>query len=237
MFYIDWYYIALVLPAVLFSLIASVKVNTTFKKYSNVFSKKGVTASEAANIVLRNGGAVGVGIERVGGNLTDHYDPRNKSIRLSDNVYDSRSVAAIGVAAHEAGHAVQHATEYSFFKLRASIVSLTNITSSIGMILIPIGILLCYLGENYAWVAYLGVILYSSCLVFQLVTLPTEFNASRRALVALGETGTLDSEELAKAKKVLSAAALTYVASLAVTAMTILRFLLIIAGASDRKRR
>lgn len=235
--YIDWYYIVLVLPAVLLSVIASMRVNSTFKKYSSVNARSGLTGHDAAVRVLSDGNAHGVSIDRISGNLTDNYNPSDKTIHLSQNVFDSSSVSAIGVAAHEAGHAVQHATGYSFFKLRSAIVPTTNLTSKIGAFLIPIGIILCYAGLDSAWVAYLGVILYSSCFVFQLVTLPTEFNASRRALKALEATGSLDSTELSQAKKVLSAAAMTYVAALAVSAMTILRFLLIIAGADNRRKR
>ncbi len=234
--YIDWTYIVLVLPAVIFSLIASLKVNSTFKKYSTVMSQNRVTGSDAVNAVLRHNGVSGITIDRVSGNLTDHFDPRDKSIHLSDGVYGSSSVAAIGVAAHEAGHAVQHAVGYAPIKIRSAIVSVTNVASSVGSILIPLGIVLCYAGSNAAWLAYLGVILYSSCLLFQLITLPTEFNASRRAMVALEETGTLNDTELKQAKKVLSAAAMTYVAALAVSAMTVFRFLIIIAGANKNSR-
>lgn len=234
--YIDWYYIVLVLPAVLLSVVASMRVNSTFKKYSSVIARSGLTGHDAALRVLYNGGANGVSIDGIAGNLTDNYNPSKKTIFLSQNVINSSSVSAIGVAAHEAGHAVQHATGYAFFKLRAAIVPVTNFASQIGAVLIPVGILLCYFGMDFAWIAYLGVILYSSCFVFQLVTLPTEFNASRRALKALEATGALDGTELSQAKKVLSAAAMTYVAALAVSAMTIFRFLLII-GNADRRRK
>jgi len=235
--YIDWYYIVLVLPAVLLSMFASFKVKTTFKRYSTVFSKRGMTGHDAALCVLEGGGAHGVAIDCISGDLTDNYNPTDKTIHLSQNVFGSTSVSAISVASHEAGHAIQHATGYSFLKLRSAIVPITNFASGLGSFLIPIGIVMCYMGMNMAWVAYLGVILYSSCMVFQLVTLPTEFNASNRALKALEATGILDADELSKAKKVLSAAAMTYVAAMAVSAMTILRLFLIISNSDRRDRR
>jgi Zn-dependent membrane protease YugP len=235
MFYIDWTYIVLVLPFVILSLVASAKVNSSFKKYSEQFSKRGLTASEAARRVLESNGVSGVRIERVQGHLTDHFDPKANVIRLSENVHDSSSVAAIGVACHEAGHAVQHAVGYLPVKIRTAIVPITNIGSKLAVPLIFIGVALSYLGEFYSYIAYIGVALFSLCVIFQLVTLPTEFNASRRAITALSENAILDEQELKGAKKVLSAAAMTYVAALAVSVMQLLRLLLIVS--SSRRRR
>ena len=235
MFYIDWTYIVLVLPFMVLSLVASAKVNSSFKKYSEVHSKRGLSAVDAARRVLQANGVTDVAIEQVSGHLTDHFDPKDNVIRLSDSVYGSTSVAAIGVACHEAGHAVQHAVGYVPVKIRTAIVPITNIGSKLSIPLIFIGIALSYLGEFYSYIAYVGVALFSLCVIFQLVTLPTEFNASRRAIKALSENGILDEQELKGAKKVLSAAAMTYVAALAVAVMQLLR-LLIIVGNSRRRR-
>ncbi|MBO5912254.1 MAG: zinc metallopeptidase [Clostridia bacterium] len=235
MFYIDWFYIILVLPFIVLSLVASARVNSSFKKYSEVFSKRGLSASEAARRVLEGNGVSGVKIERVQGHLTDHFDPRSNIIRLSENVHDSSSVAAIGVACHEAGHAVQHAKGYIPVKIRTAIVPVTNFGSKLSIPLIFIGIALSYLGEIYSYMAYIGVALFGLCVIFQLVTLPVEFNASRRALNALSLYKLLDRTELSGAKKVLSAAAMTYVAALAVSVMQLLRLLLLVGG--TRRRR
>lgn len=235
MFYIDWTYIVLVLPFMILSLVASAKVNSSFKRYSEVYSKRGLSAVDAARRVLQANGVTDVAIEQVSGHLTDHFDPKANVIRLSDSVYGSTSVAAIGVACHEAGHAVQHAVGYVPVKVRTAIVPITNIGSKLSIPLIFIGIALSYLGEFYSYIAYVGVALFSLCVIFQLVTLPTEFNASRRAIKALSENGILDEQELKGAKKVLSAAAMTYVAALAVAVMQLLR-LLIIVGNTRRRR-
>lgn len=235
MFFIDWFYIALVLPFIILSLVASMRVNSSFKKYSEVFSKKDLTAHEAARRVLENNGVTDVKIERVQGHLTDHYDPRTNVIRLSENVHDSSSVAAIGVACHEAGHAIQHSKGYIPVKIRTAIVPVTNIGSKLSIPLIFIGIALSYLGEVYSYMAYIGVALFGLCVVFQLVTLPVEFNASRRALNALSSYRLLDQVELTGAKKVLSAAAMTYVAALAVSVMQLLRLFLLVGGARRRR--
>ncbi len=195
-----------------------------------------MTGAEAASRVLRANGIYDVRIEKIGGNLTDHYDPKAKVIRLSDAVHDSVSTAAIGVAAHEAGHAVQHAQNYAPVKIRTAIVPITNIGSKLAIPLVFIGILLSYVGEQYAYIAYAGVAAFGLCVLFQLVTLPTEFNASRRALVAIEQCGILSRDELEGSKKVLTAAALTYVAALAVTLMQFLRLFLMVAGSGNRKR-
>lgn len=232
--YIDWTYVYLVLPAVLFAMWASAKVNSAFDHYSKVYSRNNITGREAAQMVLQENGVMGVGIERANGHLSDHYDPKSNVIRLSDSVYNSTSAAAIGVAAHEAGHAVQYATNYGPAKLRSAIVPITNIGSMLAMPLILIGILLSSFGSFYANIAYFGIACFGLCTVFQLITLPTEYNASNRALAAISSTAILTPEEQKGAKKVLSAAALTYVASLAVSIMQLLRLILLV-GRNDRR--
>lgn len=233
MFYFDWTYL-LVLPFVILSVIASANVNSTFKRYAEVFSRRGLTAAEAARRVLADNGVTNVKIERVRGHLTDHYDPRTNTIRLSENVHDSSSVASIGVACHEAGHAVQHAVGYFPIKVRTAIVPITNFGSALAMPIFIVGLLLTYYGEQYSIIAYIGIALFSLCVIFQLVTLPTEFNASRRAISAISSNGILDEREIQGAKKVLSAAAMTYVAALAVSLMQLLRLLIILGGARRR---
>ena len=237
MFYIDWSYIILVMPFVILSMLASAKVNSSFKKYSEVYSRRGLTAAEAARRVLQDNGVLGVNIERVQGHLTDHFDPKANTIRLSENVYDSTSVASIGVACHEAGHAVQHAVGYLPVKIRTAIVPITNIGSKLSIPLVLLGIILSSFGAQYSIIAYIGVALFALCVVFQLVTLPTEFNASRRALRAITDGGILYEDEAIGAKKVLTAAAMTYVAALAVTVMQLLRLFLLVAGSQQRRRR
>ena len=231
--YFDWTYIVLVMPCVLFSLWASSSVNSTFKKYSSQMSRRGITGAQAAERVLRSNGVSGVRIERVNGNLTDHYDPRTNVIRLSDSVYGNTSTAAIGVACHEAGHAVQYAQSYAPIKFRAAIIPITNIGSKLAMPLILIGLLFAVFENlSYSFV-YLGIACFGLSLVFQLVTLPVEFNASRRALAAI-ETGELLTEEEQKgARKTLRAAAMTYVAATAVALAQLLRLILIFG----RRRR
>ena len=228
-YYFDWSYLVLVVPALLFSLWASARVNSTFKKYSAIRNVRGMTGAEAARAVLNANGVTDVRIEYVSGNLTDHYDPKNKVIRLSQDVYDAATPAAVGVAAHEAGHAVQHATGYTPIKIRSAIIPITNIGSNLAMPLIILGIIL-----SFPTLAYIGVAAFGLSTLFQLVTLPVEFDASGRALKAL--EGSLDSDDLASARKVLRAAALTYVAALAVSLVNLLRLLIIVAG-NDRRRR
>ncbi len=233
--FIDWTYIVLVLPAVIFAMICSARVQSTFKKYSSVPTASGMTGAQAAQAVLDANGVTGVRIEHVPGNLTDHYDPRTNVIRLSDNVINGTSAAAVGVAAHEAGHAVQHAVGYFPIKIRNAIIPITNIGSKLAIPLFLIGLVLTYYGQQYVWIAYAGLICYAACLLFQLVTLPTEFNASSRALAAIRSSGRFDAQEVSASKKVLSAAAMTYVASLAVTLMTFLRLLVLLSGARGRR--
>ena len=231
----DWTYIVLVLPCVILSLWASSHVNSTFKKYSSEFSLRRITGAQAAQRVLSANGVGGVRIERVSGNLTDHYDPRTNVIRLSDSVYDSTSVAAIGVACHEAGHAVQYAQNYMPIKLRAAIVPVTNIGSKLAMPMILLGLVLSFLGNFSYTLVYIGIACFSLSVIFQLVTLPVEFNASRRALQAIEQGQILTDEELKGARKTLSAAAMTYVAATAAAIAQLLR-LLILFGGSGRRR-
>ena len=232
MYGFDWTYLVLVLPCVIFSMWASSKVNSTFKKYSTQYSARRLTGAQAAQRVLSANGVSGVRIERISGELTDHYDPTANVIRLSDSVYDNPSTAAIGVACHEAGHAVQYAQNYSPIKLRAAIVPLTNIGSKLAMPLILLGIALTALGYASFFFIYAGIACFGLSLVFQLVTLPVEFNASRRAMAAIEQAGLLTEEEQKGAKKTLSAAAMTYVAATAVALSQLVR-LLIIFGRHD----
>ena len=224
----DFKYIILLLVATVFSVWASIKVNTTFKKYSSVRPASGITGAEAARRVLDANGLYNVRIERIPGNLTDHFDPRSNVIRLSESVYGASSASAIGVAAHEAGHAVQYANGYVPLTLRNAIIPVTNIGSRLAMPLILLGILFASAGTQFIYIAYIGVACFALSTLFQLLTLPTEFNASRRALDSIESSGLLKGEELSAAGKVLSAAALTYVAALAVSLLQLLRLLSIV---------
>ncbi len=225
--YFDWTYIVLVLPCVLLSLWASSSVNSTFQKYSKQLSRRGITGAQAAQRVLRANGVLDVRIEQVSGNLTDHYDPKANVIRLSDSVYNNTSTAAIGVACHEAGHAVQYAQSYAPIKLRSAIIPVTNLGSKLAMPLILIGLLLTVF-ENVSYTfIYLGIACFGLSLVFQLITLPVEFNASRRAMNAIRDTELLTSEEQKGARKTLTAAAMTYVAATAVALAQLLRLMMI----------
>lgn len=230
----DWTYLVLVLPCVLLSLWASSSVKSTFNKYSTQFSVLRITGADAAQRVLRQNGVSGVRIERVSGNLTDHYDPKSNVIRLSDGVYDSTSTAAIGVACHEAGHAVQYAQNYAPIKLRAAIIPITNIGSKLAMPLILLGLVLTFFESFSITLVYLGIACFGLSLVFQLVTLPVEFNASRRALAAIEQGGILTKAEQIGAKKTLKAAAMTYVAATAVALAQLVRLLVVFGG---RRRR
>ena len=226
----DWTYIVLVLPCILLSLWASHSVNSTFKKYSQQLSIRRITGAQAAQRVLSHNGVSGVRIERVSGNLTDHYDPTTNVIRLSDSVYDATSTAAIGVACHEAGHAVQYAQHYAPIKLRAAIIPITNIGSRLAMPLILLGIVLSFLGTLSTGLVYLGIACFGLSLVFQLITLPVEFNASRRAMDAIESAGILTEEEQRGAKKTLQAAVMTYVAATAVALAQLLRLIALFGG-------
>lgn len=224
---IDMSYIVLVMPAILFSLWAQTKVNSTFSKYQRVRCYSGYTGAQIARRILDENGLSNVRVERVSGSLTDHYDPRTHVVRLSDSVYASDSVAAIGVAAHETGHAVQHATGYGPLGLRNAIIPLTNFGSKLSMPLILLGLIL-----NSYTLAMTGIIAFSMVALFQLITLPVEFNASRRAMRTLSN-GMLSDRELGGARQVLTAAALTYVAALLVSAMQLLRLLLLVNRRRD----
>lgn len=226
----DWTYLVIVLPCLILSIWASTRVNSTFKKYSEQHSVRRITGAQAAERVLQMHGIGNVRVERVSGNLTDHFDPRTNVIRLSDSVYGSTSTAAIGVACHEAGHAVQYAQSYAPIKIRAAIIPVTNFGSKLAMPLILLGILLTSFGYYSYTLVYLGIACFSLSLVFQLVTLPVEFNASRRAILAIEQADLLTEQELTGARKTLSAAAMTYVAATAVSLAQLLRLLLLFGG-------
>lgn len=219
----------LVIIAAIFSMIASAKVTSTFNKYAKVRSMAGFTGAQAAEKILQSAGINDVRIERVNGNLTDHYDPKSKVLRLSDSTYGSASVAAVGVAAHECGHAIQHQVGYGPLKLRSTLVPAANLGSKLGIPIILIGVLL---GSNY-FLIQLGIWVFSLAVLFQLVTLPVEFNASNRAVRILEDRGLLRQEELGMCKKVLSAAAMTYVAAAASSIISLLRLVLLYGRRRD----
>ena len=229
LFTYDWT-ILLVIPAFIFALVAQMLVSSTFKKYSKTPTRRGLTGAMAARRILDANGLYNVKIEHVRGELTDHYDPRANVIRLSDAVHDSMSAAAIGVASHEAGHAVQYAKGYLPMKIRGAIIPISKYGSMLAMPLFFIGLLMASDGLMIA-----GIILYATVALFQLATLPVEFNASSRALSAIKNTGMLDPKELDAAQKVLGAAALTYVAALATSLLTLLR-LVLLSGIGGRRR-
>jgi Zn-dependent membrane protease YugP len=220
--YLDIYYIILVMPAVFLSMYAQFKVNSTFNKYSQVLSRRGLSASDVAKMILQRNGLDYISVEHVSGKLSDHYDPKAKVVRLSDSVYNSTSIASIGVAAHECGHAIQHATSYSPLSIRNSIYPVVNISSNLSMPLILLGFIF-----GAANLVEFGIILFAAVVLFQIITLPVEFNASRRALAILDENGILMGDELKSTKKVLSAAALTYVAAAIVAVANLLRLILV----------
>ena len=215
----------LVIIAAIFSMVASFKVNSTFKKYSDKLTGRNITAEQAARKILDSNGLHSVRIESIAGNLTDHYDPKANVIRLSDTVKNSTSVAAVGVAAHEAGHAVQHAKGYVPIKIRSALVPVANIGSMIGPYIIILGIILSSFN-----LVDIGIILFSAAVLFQLVTLPVEFNASNRAIKILENDMYLEADEVPAVKKVLGAAAMTYVAAAAVSIANLLRFIMLAGG-------
>jgi len=227
-YYFDPTYI-LVLIGVVISLWASARVKTTYAKYSKVRSMSGLTGAEAARRILQAAGLYEVRIEHISGNLTDHYDPRTKVLRLSDTVYSSPSVAAIGVAAHECGHAIQDAQEYAPLRIRNTLVPVANFGTQAAWPIILVGLLF----GSFQFFLNLGILLFSLGVLFQLITLPVEFNASNRAIAILGNNGILYGEEIGKTKKVLSAAAMTYVAAAAASILSLLR-LIILFGGRDR---
>lgn len=233
MFYIDWTYIVLIMPALILAMAAQGKVSSTFNKYSRVQSHIGITGAEAARRIMEQNGIYDVSIERVSGNLTDHYDPSRKVLRLSDSVYSSSSIAAIGVAAHETGHAIQHARNYAPLSLRSLMVPLANIGSRLSMPLILIGLLFSFASSMGNTLITLGIIFFGLSVVFTIITLPVEFNASRRAIACLDESRILYSDEIDGAKKVLSAAAMTYVASTVVALANLLRLIVVFGNRRD----
>lgn len=224
-----WTYVLIVLPAVILAMWASANVNSTFKKYSKVPSSSGYTGMDAARRILDANGLTNIRIEHVSGNLTDHYDPKAGVIRLSDAVYANNSAAAIGVAAHEAGHAVQHAEKYVPLVIRNAIIPICSIGSNLAMPLIILGLVLDMFG-----LCYIGILAFGLAALFQFITLPVEFNASRRALAALESSGRFSDTDLKNAGKTLRAAALTYVAALAVALANLLRIIVIVGGRNRR---
>ncbi len=239
-FWGDWTMIVL-LPAMLFAFWAQINVQSTFEKYSKHKNSRGISGAEAARRVLDGAGLYNVRIERVAGHLSDHYDPREEVIRLSEATYDNQSPAAVGVAAHEAGHAIQHAQGYVPLKVRSAVIPMTRIGSGLAMPLFLIGLLISYttyfgdmgiVGDIFMLA---GIVFFSFSTFFQLVTLPTEFNASKRALAILGDSRILEGEDLSQAGKVLKAAALTYVAALASSLASLLRLILLFGGSGRRR--
>lgn len=237
-YYLEPFLYPLLILSLILSIYAQFKVSSTFKKYSRVYTQRGYNATDVAGMILRTNGIYNVYITRVRGNLTDHFNPRDNTLALSDTVYASTSAAAIGVAAHEAGHAIQHNVGYFPIRLRSALVPITSIASKMSMIVILLGLLLSALsllgGIGYA-ILLLGVMLFSVTTLFSLVTLPCEFNASRRAIGALRASGWYSEDELRCAKAVLGAAALTYVAATLSSLVTLLRFVIILIGRRDRR--
>lgn len=227
-YYYDPTYMLIIISA-LISLFAQFLVNSRFSKYSRVRSRSGMTGAQAAERILQSQGIYDVAIQRVSGKLTDHYDPRNKTLNLSDAVYTSTSVAAVGVAAHECGHAIQHARGYAPLSFRSALVPVANIGSQLSWLFIILGI---FFGGSHTLIM-IGILMFSAAVLFQLVTLPVEFNASGRALKLLSETGILQKDEVSDTRKVLSAAALTYVAAAATAVLQLLRLLRLFGG-NDR---
>jgi Zn-dependent membrane protease YugP len=228
MIFWDWTLILLV-PAILLGIYAQAKVTSNFNKYSKVMSSRGITGAQAARLVLDGGGLYKVGVQVGGGRLTDHYDPRSRQLSLSPDVGNSSSLAALGVAAHEAGHALQHAQGYVAFKVRSALVPVANIGSNLGIILFIVGAIFGA-SAGIPWLMNLGIILFAAAVLFTLVTLPVEFNASSRAIRELANKSILAGPELEGAKKVLNAAALTYVAAALMALLQLLRLIVIARG-------
>lgn len=231
MFYFDPTYV-LILIGVVLSMAASAKVNSTYQRYARVASRCGMTGAEAAKKLLNSQGIYDVTIRRVPGSLTDHYDPRNKTVNLSEAVYGATSIAAIGVAAHECGHAMQDAAAYVPLKLRAALVPVASFGAQLSWPLILIGFLL-FRGSGSMLIT-VGILLFSVSVLFQLVTLPVELNASHRAVTLLDKTGILAGQEVGQTRQVLNAAALTYVAAAAASILQLLRLLILFGGRRDR---
>lgn len=231
--YIDWTYIIFIIPPLVFSMWASGRVRSSYRRYSQQYSRCGLTAAQAVQYTLRSAGVSGVSIQRVGGELTDHFDPRENVIRLSEGVFDSSSSAAIGVACHEAGHAIQYAEGYGLLKVRNAIIPVTNLGAKLSGPLIVAGFIMAGFSQSFIVLAYLGVLCFALSTVFQLITLPVEFDASRRAMAAIDSQNLLTEDEQKGVKSVLSAAALTYVAALAVSLMQLLRFVVLLNRRRD----
>ncbi len=229
-YYFDPTYILIIIGAVI-CLIASARVKTTFHKYNRVRSMSGMTGAQAAERILHSAGIYDVSVQHVSGELTDHYDPRNKTLSLSDSTYGSTSVAAVGVAAHECGHAIQHQQDYAPLSIRSAIVPVANLGSFAAWPLILIGMFIT--SSTGSLLINIGILCFSFSVLFQLVTLPVEFNASSRAIHMLGQTGILREEELRGTRKVLGAAALTYVAGAAAAILQLLRLLILTNGRRD----
>ncbi|MGN0491348.1 zinc metallopeptidase [Ruminococcus sp.] len=227
----DWTYLVFIVPCIIITLICQVKVQSTFSKYSKVRNSRNITGAQAAEYVLRQNGVTGVRIEHVSGSMTDHFDPRTNVIRLSDTVYNSNSVAAVGVACHEAGHAVQHAEGYLPNKIRSIILPMAKIGSQLSWILILLGLI--FTAKVGFVLLYIGIVLFSLSVLFTIATLPVEFNASKRALECIRESDLLYGDEYTGAKRTLQAAAMTYVASALTAIMQLLRLIIIARGRRD----
>lgn len=227
----DWTYLVFIVPCIIITLICQIKVQSTFSKYSKIRNSRNITGAQAAEYVLRQNGVTGVRIEHVSGSMTDHFDPRTNVIRLSDTVYNSNSVAAVGVACHEAGHAVQHAVGYLPNKIRGIILPMAKIGSQLSWILILLG--LVFTAKVGFVLLYIGIVLFSLSVLFTIATLPVEFNASKRALECIRESDLLYSDEYTGAKRTLQAAAMTYVASALTAIMQLLRLIIIARGRRD----
>jgi hypothetical protein len=223
MYFGDWTFILLI-PAILLALFAQARIKSTYAKYARVAASSGVSAAQTARTLLNQGGAGAVPVEKVHGRLTDHYDPRKKVLRLSESVYDSSSIAALGIAAHEAGHALQHNTQYAPLALRNSIFPVVNIGSTLAFPLFFIGFIS---GAGGKLLMDIGIVLFTFAVFFSLITLPVEFNASKRAVSLLQERGFLNAQEIRGARAVLSAAALTYIAATAVAILNLVRLLVL----------
>ena len=235
MYYYDWTYVLVLIGAVI-CLIAQAGVKSTYKKYSKVANSRGITGAMVAEKLLLNAGINDVSIQCVSGDLTDHYDPTNKTVNLSNAVYNGRSIASLSVAAHECGHVMQHAENYTPLSLRTTLVPLANFGSKLAWPLIIIGLLFARLGEISTMFIEVGIIMFSLAVLFQIVTLPVEFNASSRALKCLQDQNWLTSDEMPGARKVLRAAAMTYVASAAAAILQLLRLILILNNSRSSKR-
>ncbi len=230
MFFFDPLYLVFMIPGVILTLWAQVKLRSSFSKYRQIPNSRGLTGAQAAQEVMRAAGVYDVGIEPIAGELTDHFDPRDKVLRLSEPIYSGRSIAAMAVAAHEAGHAVQQATNYAPMTVRQNLVPVANIGSNIGLYAVIFGVILGVTG-----LAWIGLLLFASMTLFQLVTLPVEYNASARARELLERAGLISRDEYGEVRSMLNAAALTYVAGFAASLLTLLYYLMLVSGMSRRE--